>query len=308
MSLNMMNDFTLAFPQWLAQAVLQVEQQLDKQLPPLQKHPSILHDAMRYAVLGSGKRVRAALVYAAGLASVVTHELPESQLEALSLAASAVELVHAYSLVHDDLPCMDDDDMRRGRPTCHIQYGEAMALLAADALQPLAFQCLARMPVAPPLIAQSVEILGKAAGSLGMVGGQVIDVVNVGNLLELSQLQQMHRMKTGAMIEASVLLGTVAVAADFVTRTALERYATAIGLAFQVVDDILDVTADSQALGKTAGKDAQDSKPTYVSIMGLEASKQFAQDLYQQALEALLPLDNSQRLRELADFIIRRSY
>lgn len=308
MSLNMMNDFTLAFPQWLAQAVLQVEQQLDKQLPPLQKHPSILHDAMRYAVLGSGKRVRAALVYAAGLASVVTHELPESQLEALSLAASAVELVHAYSLVHDDLPCMDDDDMRRGRPTCHIQYGEAMALLAADALQPLAFQCLARMPVAPPLIAQSVEILGKAAGSLGMVGGQVIDVVNVGNLLELSQLQQMHRMKTGAMIEASVLLGTVAVAADFVTRTALERYATAIGLAFQVVDDILDVTADSQALGKTAGKDAQDSKPTYVSIMGLEASKQFAQDLYQQALDALLPLDNSQRLRELADFIIRRSY
>lgn len=304
----MMNDFTLAFPQWLAQAVLQVEQQLDKQLPPLQEHPSILHDAMRYAVLGSGKRVRAALVYAAGLASVVTHELPEAQLEALSLAASAVELIHAYSLVHDDLPCMDDDDMRRGRPTCHIQYGEAMALLAADALQPLAFQCLARMPVAPALISQSVAILGKAAGSLGMVGGQVIDVVNVGNLLELSQLQQMHRMKTGAMIEASVLLGAVAVAADSVTRSALERYAAAIGLAFQVVDDILDVTADSQALGKTAGKDAQDNKPTYVSIMGLDASKQFAQELYQQALDALLPLDNSQRLRELADFIIRRSY
>ena len=304
----MMNDFTLAFPQWLAQAVLQVEQQLDKQLPPLQEHPSILHDAMRYAVLGSGKRVRAALVYAAGLASVVTHELPEAQLEALSLAASAVELIHAYSLVHDDLPCMDDDDMRRGRPTCHIQYGEAMALLAADALQPLAFQCLARMPVAPALISQSVEILGKAAGSLGMVGGQVIDVVNVGNLLELSQLQQMHRMKTGAMIEASVLLGAVAVAADSVTQSALERYAAAIGLAFQVVDDILDVTADSQALGKTAGKDAQDNKPTYVSIMGLDASKQFAQELYQQALDALLPLDNSQRLRELADFIIRRSY
>lgn len=304
----MMNDFSLAFPQWLAQAVLQVEQQLDKQLPPLQEHPSILHDAMRYAVLGSGKRVRAALVYAAGLASVVTHELPEAQLEALSLAASAVELIHAYSLVHDDLPCMDDDDMRRGRPTCHIQYGEAMALLAADALQPLAFQCLARMPVASALISQSVEILGKAAGSLGMVGGQVIDVVNVGNLLELSQLQQMHRMKTGAMIEASVLLGAVAVAADSVTRAALERYAAAIGLAFQVVDDILDVTADSQALGKTAGKDAQDNKPTYVSIMGLEASKQFAQELYQQALDALLPLDNSQRLRELADFIIRRSY
>jgi farnesyl diphosphate synthase len=248
------------------------------------------------------------LVYAAGLASVVTHELPEAQLEALSLAASAVELIHAYSLVHDDLPCMDDDDMRRGRPTCHIQYGEAMALLAADALQPLAFQCLARMPVASALISQSVEILGKAAGSLGMVGGQVIDVVNVGNLLELSQLQQMHRMKTGAMIEASVLLGAVAVAADSVTRAALERYAAAIGLAFQVVDDILDVTADSQALGKTAGKDAQDNKPTYVSIMGLEASKQFAQELYQQALDALLPLDNSQRLRELADFIIRRSY
>lgn len=304
----MMNDVNLAFPQWLTQAVSHVEQQLDKQLPAIQEHPSLLHEAMRYAVLGGGKRIRAALVYAAGIAILPSGKLQDAQMEALSLAAAAVELIHAYSLVHDDLPCMDDDDMRRGRPTCHIQYGEAMALLAADALQPLAFQCLARMPVAPALVSQAVEILGKAAGSLGMVGGQVIDVVNVGNLLELSQLQQMHRMKTGAMIEASVLLGAIALGADSTMRASLERYAAAIGLAFQVVDDILDVTADSQSLGKTAGKDAEDNKPTYVSIMGLEASKQFAQELYQQAIAALLPLDNSQRLRELADFIIRRSY
>lgn len=307
--MNKMNDFSLAFPQWLAQAVAQVETQLSAQLPVVQESPSILHEAMRYAVLGPGKRVRAALVYAAGLAGVPSGIVQDAQQEALSLAASAVECIHAYSLVHDDLPCMDDDDMRRGRPTCHVQYGEAMALLAADALQPLAFQCLARMPIAPALIVQSITTLSKASGSLGMVGGQAIDVANVGHQLELPVLQQMHRMKTGAMIEASVLLGAMAVGADSGVRHALGVYASAIGLAFQVVDDILDVTADSQALGKTAGKDAEDHKPTYVSVMGLEASRQLAQNLYHQAIEALIPLDNSaQRLRELADFIIRRSY
>ncbi len=305
----MINDSALPFVSWLSQAVNQVETSLQQQLPTEDVLPGVLHEAMRYAVLGPGKRVRAALVYAAGLACAPHGRLDATQLKSLSLAASAVELIHAYSLVHDDLPCMDDDDMRRGRPTCHIQYGEAMALLAADALQPLAFQQLAQMPISPALIVQSIHVLSKAAGSLGMVGGQVIDVANVGNLLELSQLQQMHRMKTGAMIEGSVVLGAIALGANSEVRQSLDTYAAAIGLAFQVVDDILDVTADSQALGKTAGKDAQANKPTYVSIMGLDASRKFAEDLYQKAVDALLPLGQSaQRLRELADFIIRRHY
>ncbi|MDY3330558.1 MAG: farnesyl diphosphate synthase [Pelistega sp.] len=302
-----MNESTLSFADWLTKAVEQVETSLQQQLPTEDILPGVLHEAMRYAVLGPGKRVRAALVYAAGLACI--GRVDATQLKSLSLAACAVELIHAYSLVHDDLPCRDDDDMRRGRPTCHIQYGEAMALLAADALQPFAFQLLAQMPIAPALIVQSVSVLAKASGSLGMVGGQVIDVANVGNLLELPQLQQMHRMKTGAMIEASVVLGAIASGANSELRRALETYAAAMGLAFQVVDDILDVTADSVALGKTAGKDAQANKPTYVSIMGLEASRQLAEDLHKKAIEALLPLGPSaQRLRELADFIIRRHY
>ncbi|NOL49802.1 polyprenyl synthetase family protein [Pelistega europaea] len=304
-----MNDASLSFSEWLSLAVAQVEQCLHEQLPAQKELPQVLHEAMRYAVLGPGKRVRAALVYATGLACSHDNQLEPQQLRALSLAAAAVEMIHAYSLVHDDLPCMDDDDMRRGRPTCHIQYGEAMALLAADALQPLAFQQLAQMPISSALVTQAVDVLAQAAGSHGMVGGQVIDVANVGNLLELSQLQQMHRMKTGAMIEASVRLGAIALGAASAIRQSLEDYAAAIGLAFQVVDDILDVTADSQALGKTAGKDAQAHKPTYVSLMGLEQSQQFAEELHRAALKALLPIGGqAQRLKELADFIICRHY
>lgn len=304
-----MNDISLSFENWLQKAVSKVEGQLEKALPGTTSEPAILHEAMRYASLGAGKRVRAALVYAAGLACNNQHQLEHSLLQGLSHAAAAVELIHAYSLVHDDLPCMDDDVMRRGKPTAHIAYGESLALLAADALQPLAFEQLAQMPVAPALIVQAVQVLAQASGSLGMVGGQVIDTRNADRLISLDQLQQMHRMKTGAMIEGSVLLGAICAAANFETRNALEGYGAAIGLAFQVVDDILDVTADSQDLGKTAGKDAQNNKPTYVSIMGLEASKAFAEQLYQAALEALLPLGpQANRLRELAHFIIRRDY
>lgn len=304
-----MNDISLSFENWLQKAVNTVEGQLDKAIPSTASDPAILHEAMRYASLGAGKRVRAALVYAAGLACSNQPQLEHSLLQGLSHAAAAVELIHAYSLVHDDLPCMDDDVMRRGKPTAHIAYGESLALLAADALQPLAFEQLAQMPVAPALIVQAVQVLAQASGSLGMVGGQVIDTRNADRLITLEQLQQMHRMKTGAMIEGSVLLGAICAAANFETRNALEGYGAAIGLAFQVVDDILDVTADSQDLGKTAGKDAQNNKPTYVSIMGLEASKAFAEQLYQAALEALLPLGpQANRLRELAHFIIRRDY
>ena len=304
-----MNDISLSFENWLQKAVNTVEGQLDKAIPSTASDPAILHEAMRYASLGAGKRVRAALVYAAGLACSNQPQLEHSLLQGLSHAAAAVELIHAYSLVHDDLPCMDDDVMRRGKPTAHIAYGESLALLAADALQPLAFEQLAQMPVAPALIVQAVQVLAQASGSLGMVGGQVIDTRNADRLITLEQLQQMHRLKTGAMIEGSVLLGAICAAANFETRNALEGYGAAIGLAFQVVDDILDVTADSQDLGKTAGKDAQNNKPTYVSIMGLEASKAFAEQLYQAALEALLPLGpQANRLRELAHFIIRRDY
>nr|WP_245587031.1 MULTISPECIES: farnesyl diphosphate synthase [Pelistega] len=278
-------------------------------MPAVDVLPEVLHEAMRYAVLGPGKRIRAALVYASGLACMNSAMLEEQQKQNLSFAAAAVELIHAYSLVHDDLPCMDDDDMRRGRPTTHIQYGEAMALLAADALQPLAFDQLAQMHIDPLSIVQAIRVLSEAAGSRGMVGGQVIDVANVGNLLELSQLQKMHQMKTGAMIEASVRLGAIAAGANNDLTAQLNRYAVAIGLAFQVVDDILDATADTQSLGKTAGKDAQNNKPTYVSLMGLEASKAFAHQLYNEALVAIDSLGyQAQRLRELADFIIRRNY
>ena len=302
-----MNDINLSFENWLQNAVSTVEAQLEQALPATVEEPVVLHEAMRYACLGAGKRVRAALVYAAGQACSAQLTLDTSLTQALSHSAAAVELIHAYSLVHDDLPCMDDDVMRRGKPTLHIAYGESLALLAADALQPLAFEQLSNMPVAPALIVQAVQVLARASGSLGMVGGQVIDTQNTDQILALDKLQQMHRLKTGAMIEGSVLLGAICAAANFETRNALEAYGAAIGLAFQVVDDILDVTADSQELGKTAGKDAQNNKPTYVSIMGLEESKAFAEQLYQAALQSLLPLGpQANRLRELAHFIIRR--
>jgi farnesyl diphosphate synthase len=265
---------------------------------------------MRYAVLGPGKRVRAALVYAAGEASRTPNGTAASQDLALDAAAAAVELIHAYSLIHDDLPCMDDDDLRRGRPTVHRQFDdEALAMLAGDALQPLAFDCLAQMPIAPALTVQAVQLLARAAGSDGMVGGQAIDCASVGRALPIAALQHMHRMKTGALLEASVLLGGVVAGASSTTRAGLESYASAMGLAFQVVDDILDVTADSATLGKTAGKDAAQGKPTYVSIMGLDGSRELLDSLREQACAALLPLGPSAcRLRELADFIIGRSH
>ena len=302
-----MNDINLSFENWLQNAVSAVDEQLEQALPAVIEEPEVLHEAMRYACLGAGKRVRAALVYAAGQACSTQLTLEPSLTQALSHAAAAVELIHAYSLVHDDLPCMDDDVMRRGKPTLHIAYGESLALLAADAMQPLAFEQLSNMPVAPALIVQAIQVLARASGSLGMVGGQVIDTQNTDQIISIDKLQQMHRLKTGAMIEGSVLMGAICAAANFETRNALEAYGAAIGLAFQVVDDILDVTADSQELGKTAGKDAQNNKPTYVSIMGLEESKAFAEQLYQAALQSILPLGpQASRLRELAHFIIRR--
>lgn len=293
---------------WQAQYAERVENFLNQVIQP-DAVPEALHEAMRYAVLGGGKRVRAALVYAAGYAAVQHGELSASQLKALDHAAGAVELIHAYSLVHDDLPCMDDDELRRGQPTVHVAYDEATAMLVGDALQPLAFELLATMPIAPALVVQAVAVLAKAAGSNGMVGGQALDCASVGRSLSLDQLRQMHQLKTGAMLEVSVLLGGIVAGASSPSRAQLSDYAKAIGLAFQIADDILDVTADTSTLGKTAGKDEANNKPTYVSILGLEASQQLLLELKDQALRALLPLGaGAQRLESLAQFIVSRRY
>ncbi len=295
--------------QWLEQHIERVAHFLEQNMPMAETTPAVLHEAMRYAVLGGGKRVRAALVYAAGEAAVQNAELSSAQIKALDHAAAAVELIHAYSLVHDDLPCMDDDELRRGRPTVHVAYDEATAMLVGDALQPLAFEFLATMPIAPALVIQAVAALAKASGSLGMVGGQAIDCASVDKQLSLEELRQMHRMKTGAMLEVSVLLGGIVAGASSPVRQRLTEYAQAVGLAFQVVDDILDVTADTATLGKTAGKDAADNKPTYVSVMGLEASRQLLAELKDQAHKAILPLGNgAQSLQLLANFIVDRNH
>lgn len=295
------------FRAWLEGRARQVENILDQTLPAADVMPGRLHEAMRYAVLGGGKRIRAALVYAAGEASLQSVAAAAPQQIALNHAAAAVELVHAYSLVHDDLPCMDDDTLRRGRPTVHVRFDEATAMLAGDALQPLAFESLGAMPIAPALVVQAIQMLAGAIGSLGMVGGQAIDCDSVGRALEQGELQQMHRMKTGALLEASVLLGGIVAGAGSSTREGLKKYAAAIGLAFQVADDILDVTADTATLGKTAGKDALENKPTYVSTLGLEGSRRMLGELRDDARAALLPLGPSAAsLASLADFIVGR--
>jgi farnesyl diphosphate synthase len=264
--------------------------------------PHKLHEAMRYTVLGGGKRVRPLLVYASGA-------LVGADDAALARAACAVEMIHAYSLVHDDMPCMDDDDLRRGKPTVHVAYDEATALLVGDALQSQAFHVLAEAGGVPPArLVAMLRLLAEASGSAGMCGGQAIDLDSVGVALTLEQLEQMHQLKTGALLRASVLLGALAGRdLDPGETGALAAYSTAIGLAFQVVDDVLDATADSATLGKTAGKDAADNKPTYVSILGLEPSRALAEQLRRRAHDALAPFgEQALRLRELADLIVQR--
>lgn len=299
----------LGFSAWLADRTRHIETVLDRLLPSSATPPENLHQAMRYAVLGGGKRVRAVLVYAAGEASLQAGSPASAQEIALDYAAAAVEMIHAYSLVHDDLPCMDNDALRRGRPTVHVRFNEATAMLAGDALQPLAFELLAQMPIAPALIVQATQILARAAGSLGMAGGQAIDCDSVGLSLTRDQLQTMHSLKTGAMLDASVLLGGIVAGAGSTLRQGLETYAQAVGLAFQVADDILDVTSDTATLGKTAGKDAAGNKPTYVSIMGLNESRELLESLRVQAHAALLSFGASgTRLTEIADYIVGRDH
>ncbi|NMM26546.1 MAG: polyprenyl synthetase family protein [Glaciimonas sp.] len=278
-----------------------MEQALSSFLPADASAPAVLHQAMRYAVLDGGKRVRPLLAFAAG-------ELFAAGQQQMQRAAAAVEMIHAYSLVHDDMPCMDDDALRRGKPTVHVKFGQATALLAGDALQAQAFLVLAEGAGDASCKLAMVRLLAQASGSIGMCGGQAIDLASVGLNLSRQQLEQMHRLKTGALLRAAVLLG--ALSGKLLTvaeEQALDRFAAAIGLAFQVVDDILDATADSATLGKTAGKDAADNKPTYVSILGLNASLVLAEQLRQDAHAAILPFgDKAHRLRELADLIVQR--
>jgi farnesyl diphosphate synthase len=280
------------------------ESALERCLPTPDRAPSRLHEAMRYACLGGGKRVRALLVYAAGDA---TGAAPDD----LDAAACAVELIHAYSLVHDDMPAMDDDDLRRGKPTCHRAYDEATALLVGDALQSLAFEVLADSPYAarsPQRAVSMIRALAGASGSLGMAGGQAIDLDSVGRTLSLGALETMHRHKTGALIRASVRLGALAGArVDEARIERLEQFATCIGLAFQIRDDVLDIEASTETLGKRQGADAALNKPTYPALLGLDASKQRAQALCEQALAALEDFDaGADLLRGLAGFIIAR--
>ena len=256
-------------------------------LPPEQQPPVELHRAMRYAVLGGGKRLRPVLVYATGQAL-------GAQPECLDASAAAVEIVHAYSLVHDDLPAMDDDDLRRGRPTCHVAFGEAMAILAGDALQALAFEILAgdeTMRASHRTHVEMLRTLAAACGAHGMAGGQAFDLAAVGKPLSPEQLERMHVYKTGALIRAAVRLGALAAGGeDAGTLAALERYGHCIGLAFQIRDDILDVESDSATLGKTAGKDVAAAKPTYPAILGMAASRMQLAQLTDAAIAALAPL------------------
>jgi farnesyl diphosphate synthase len=290
------------FGDWMKSVQAQTEEALHAFLPAALQVPTKLHAAMRYTVLGGGKRVRPLLVHASG-------ELFGANADAVARAACAVEMIHAYSLVHDDMPCMDDDALRRGKPTVHVAYDEATALLVGDALQAQAFEVLAGSTSVPPArLVTMLRLLAQAAGSAGMCGGQAIDLDSVGFKLSLEQLERMHQLKTGAMLRVSVLLGALAGhELDAREQQALTEYSRAIGLAFQVVDDVLDATEDSATLGKTAGKDAAANKPTYVSILGLEESKALAEQLRRQAHEALAPFgEQAQRLRELADLIVQR--
>lgn len=288
------------------QLVERIETVLEQWLPGADTYPENLHSAMRYSTLDAGKRIRPTLVYATGICT-------DQKLAELDGPAAAIELIHVYSLIHDDLPCMDDDDLRRGKPTCHIVYGDATATLAGDALQALAFEIIASDPAMQNN--ETVRILimqhiAKAAGSLGMAGGQAIDLAATNTSLSLTELESMHRLKTGKLINASIQVACAnAPALSDVKRNALLQYAQDIGLAFQVRDDIIDITSDTETLGKAAGADQQLNKPTFPSIMGMEASIEKAQQLQQSALSALEIFGSEATLlRDIADFIVSRQH
>ncbi len=295
----------LDFQAWMGAVQARMESALERLLPSPAVVPARLHEAMRYAVLEGGKRVRPLLTFAAG-------ELVGAPEERLEIAAAAVEMIHAYSLVHDDMPCMDDDVLRRGKPTVHVEFDQATALLVGDALQSLAFQLLCEPELARSSAAQleMVKALALASGSRGMAGGQAIDLESTGKPLTLPELELMHIFKTGALIRAAVVIGAqCGEALDGPATSHLDRYAKCVGLAFQVVDDVLDSDGSTATLGKTAGKDAMQGKATYVSAMGLSRAKELAEDLRRQAHAALEPFgERAARLAQLADFIVLRKF
>jgi len=283
-----------------------MELALAARLPGADVVPTRLHQAMRYSVLGGGKRVRPVLLFA----TARTVGLAEQEVEA---AACAVELVHVYSLVHDDLPALDDDDLRRGRPTCHKAYDEATAILVGDALQPLAFQLLARdpaLPAAPTIRVRLIELLAQASGTFGMAGGQAIDLAVQGKQLGIAQVEEMHARKTGALIRACVLMAAAcAPSLDARLHEALTGFATPIGLAFQIQDDLLDVIGDPSTLGKATGADRERAKPTHPAVIGIAASQERVRLLHVQALEALAPFGHrAEPLRSLAGWLLARRF
>ena len=294
-----------SFQAWMGAVQARMETVLSRLLPAAHAAPAKLHEAMRYAALEGGKRVRPLLAFAAG-------EVTGAPRERLEIAGAAVELIHAYSLVHDDMPCMDNDVLRRGKPTVHVEYDEATALLVGDALQSLAFQLISEHKISddPARQLEVIRVLALAAGSRGMAGGQQIDLDSTGKALTLPELEFMHIHKTGALIRAAVLLGyACGESHSEADKARLDRYAKAIGLAFQVVDDVLDNDASTATLGKTAGKDATQGKPTYVSAIGLPAARRLADELRQEAQAAIAGLGaRATRLAELADFIVLRKF
>ena len=296
------------FSQFVADCRHRVDSALQNLLPVTMGAGERLRDAMRYSLFNGGKRVRPILVYASGLA--VGGALNPAQQASLDTIACALECIHAYSLVHDDLPAMDDDDLRRGKPTCHIAFDEATAILAGDALQTLAFELLSEAPHLDDACKITLlQQLTRASGVRGMVLGQAIDLAAVNHQLDLTQLETMHRHKTGALISASVAMGAIACGADEPRLHALDTYAAAIGLAFQVQDDILDVITDTATLGKQQGADIARNKPTYVSLLGLDNARAKARELHQQALAALTEFDQrAEPLRALSAYIIERSH
>ncbi len=298
------------FQSWLTGIQVRFERVLNELLPRADVAPQRLHEAMRYAVMDGGKRVRPLLAFAAG-------ELVGADVERVNMVAAAVELIHAYSLVHDDMPCMDNDVLRRGKPTCHVQYDEATALLVGDSLQALAYQLLSehRLNDDAERQLEMIKLLGVASGSRGMAGGQAVDLASVGKALTLPELEYMHICKTGALIRASILLGAQCgsgrkgnpLDANQIDR--LDHFGKVVGLAFQVVDDVLDCEADTATLGKTAGKDADSGKPTYVSLLGIQGARDMALQLHREALDTLAQFgDAAMRLREMADFIVLRKF
>jgi farnesyl diphosphate synthase len=305
-SLRRAGTDTLATSDWAAVSRQQIEEFLSRALagrvPQGQRGDRRLADGMSYALLGGGKRIRALLAMAAGQAVSAP---PAYAL----VAGAALESIHAFSLVHDDMPCMDDDELRRGRPTVHVAFGEAQALLVGDALQTLGFELIADMDAPDDIRVRLIRILARGTGALGMAGGQAIDIDALGQTMTQTELEAMHAMKTGALISAAVAMGAACGRAPSTVCAALDRFAARIGLAFQVVDDVLDVSADAATLGKTPGKDAAANKPTFVALLGVDGAQRYARRLHEEALEALAPLeDTTAELRRLAAALVERTH